>query len=121
MVLALAHVTAVLHGIHCSMWTIFIIKSIVICLYNSLLSDYAFIILCVYCNAILIKQFYTGILEVLHCILIESPESLNIIQKAHIRSIISLLYKHGRNHKVSICCFYKHTHAQIMYGVEYGI
>ncbi|KTF91196.1 hypothetical protein cypCar_00000226 [Cyprinus carpio] len=42
----------------------------------------------------------SGILEVLHCILIESPESLNIIQKAHIRSIISLLYKHGRNHKV---------------------
>uniref|UniRef100_A0A8C2FB98 Ryanodine receptor 3 n=1 Tax=Cyprinus carpio TaxID=7962 RepID=A0A8C2FB98_CYPCA len=42
----------------------------------------------------------SGILEVLHCILIESPESLNIIQKAHIRSIISLLYKHGRNHKI---------------------
>ncbi|KTF88694.1 hypothetical protein cypCar_00013265 [Cyprinus carpio] len=41
-----------------------------------------------------------GILEVLHCILIESPESLNIIQKAHIKSIISLLYKHGRNHKI---------------------
>lgn len=43
-----------------------------------------------------------GILEVLHCILIESPEALNIIQRAHIKSIISLLYKHGRNHKVSI-------------------
>uniref|UniRef100_A0A671MJD1 Ryanodine receptor 3-like n=1 Tax=Sinocyclocheilus anshuiensis TaxID=1608454 RepID=A0A671MJD1_9TELE len=42
----------------------------------------------------------SGILEVLHCILIESPESLNIIQKAHIKSIISLLYKHGRNHKI---------------------
>ena len=48
-----------------------------------------------------------GILEVLHCILIESPEALNIIQRGHIKSIISLLYKHGRNHKVSSkerCC-----------------
>ncbi|XP_076849219.1 ryanodine receptor 3 isoform X1 [Brachyhypopomus gauderio] len=42
----------------------------------------------------------SGILEALHCILTESPEALNIIQKAHIRSIISLLYKHGRNHKI---------------------
>lgn len=45
------------------------------------------------CNSI-------GILEVLHCILVESPEALNIIQKGHIKSIVSLLYKHGRNHKV---------------------
>ncbi|XP_039597204.1 ryanodine receptor 3 isoform X6 [Polypterus senegalus] len=42
----------------------------------------------------------SGILEVLYCILIESPEALNIIQKGHIKSIISLLDKHGRNHKV---------------------
>lgn len=42
----------------------------------------------------------SGILEVLHCILLESPEALNIIQRSHIKSIISLLYKHGRNHKV---------------------
>ncbi|TRY55942.1 hypothetical protein DNTS_011330 [Danionella cerebrum] len=42
----------------------------------------------------------SGILEVLYCILNESPESLNIIQKAHIKSIISLLYKHGRNYKI---------------------
>lgn len=42
----------------------------------------------------------SGILEVLHCILVESPEALNIIQRAHIKSIISLLYKHGRNYKV---------------------
>ncbi|XP_030634419.1 ryanodine receptor 3 [Chanos chanos] len=42
----------------------------------------------------------SGILEVLHCILIESPEALNIIQRTHIKSIISLLYKHGRNHKI---------------------
>lgn len=43
----------------------------------------------------------TGILEVLYCVLIESPEVLNIIQENHIKSIISLLDKHGRNHKVS--------------------
>lgn len=44
----------------------------------------------------------SGILEVLHCILIESPEALNIIQRGHIKTIISLLYKHGRNHKVRL-------------------
>uniref|UniRef100_A0A3B5AWF2 Ryanodine receptor 2b (cardiac) n=1 Tax=Stegastes partitus TaxID=144197 RepID=A0A3B5AWF2_9TELE len=42
----------------------------------------------------------SGILEVLHCVLVESPEALNIIKEGHIRSIISLLDKHGRNHKV---------------------
>uniref|UniRef100_A0AAR2LQ41 Ryanodine receptor 1 n=1 Tax=Pygocentrus nattereri TaxID=42514 RepID=A0AAR2LQ41_PYGNA len=42
----------------------------------------------------------TSILEVLYCVLIESPEVLNIIQENHIKSIISLLDKHGRNHKV---------------------
>lgn len=36
--------------------------------------------------------------------LIESPEVLNIIQENHIKSIISLLDKHGRNHKVCIRC-----------------
>lgn len=46
-----------------------------------------------------------GILEVLHCILVESPEALNIIQRGHIKSIISLLYKHGRNHKVRPCLY----------------
>ena len=45
-----------------------------------------------------------GILEVLYCVLIESPEVLNIIQENHIKSIISLLDKHGRNHKVRINC-----------------
>lgn len=38
----------------------------------------------------------------LYCVLIESPEVLNIIQENHIKSIISLLDKHGRNHKVGI-------------------
>uniref|UniRef100_A0A8C4VEF0 Ryanodine receptor 3 n=1 Tax=Falco tinnunculus TaxID=100819 RepID=A0A8C4VEF0_FALTI len=42
----------------------------------------------------------SGILEVLHCILIESPEALNLIAEEHIKSIISLLDKHGRNYKV---------------------
>ncbi|KAB5555790.1 hypothetical protein PHYPO_G00038150 [Pangasianodon hypophthalmus] len=42
----------------------------------------------------------SGILEVLHCVLVESPEALNIIKEGHIKSIISLLDKHGRNHKV---------------------
>lgn len=41
-----------------------------------------------------------GILEVLHCVLVESPEALNIIKEGHIKSIISLLDKHGRNDKV---------------------
>lgn len=45
---------------------------------------------------------YAGILEVLYCVLIESPEVLNIIQENHIKSIISLLDKHGRNHKVGL-------------------
>lgn len=39
----------------------------------------------------------------LYCVLIESPEVLNIIQENHIKSIISLLDKHGRNHKVCVC------------------
>uniref|UniRef100_A0A8C3RI39 Ryanodine receptor 3 n=1 Tax=Cyanoderma ruficeps TaxID=181631 RepID=A0A8C3RI39_9PASS len=42
----------------------------------------------------------SGILEVLHCILTESPEALNLISEEHIKSIISLLDKHGRNYKV---------------------
>ncbi|XP_060734913.1 ryanodine receptor 2 isoform X4 [Tachysurus vachellii] len=42
----------------------------------------------------------SGILEVLHCVLMESPEALNFIKKEHIRSIITLLDKHGRNHKI---------------------
>ncbi|XP_075890924.1 ryanodine receptor 2 isoform X2 [Nelusetta ayraudi] len=42
----------------------------------------------------------SGILEVLHCVLVESPEALNIIKEGHIKSIITLLDKHGRNHKV---------------------
>ncbi|XP_059214929.1 ryanodine receptor 2 [Centropristis striata] len=41
-----------------------------------------------------------GVLEVLHCVLLESPEALNVIKEGHIHSIISFLDKHGCNHKV---------------------
>ncbi|XP_071061794.1 ryanodine receptor 2 isoform X1 [Pseudochaenichthys georgianus] len=41
-----------------------------------------------------------GVLEVLHCVLVESPEALNAIKEGHIQSIISFLDKHGCNHKV---------------------
>ncbi|KAL7383245.1 hypothetical protein ABVT39_007231, partial [Epinephelus coioides] len=41
-----------------------------------------------------------GVLEVLHCVLVESPEAINVIKEGHIRSIISFLDKHGCNHKV---------------------
>lgn len=44
----------------------------------------------------------------IHCVLVESPEALNIIKEEHITSIISLLDKHGRNHKVCLlkCMIY---------------
>ncbi|KAL3202671.1 hypothetical protein MRX96_012067 [Rhipicephalus microplus] len=42
----------------------------------------------------------TGMLDVLHCVLIDSPEALNILKEDHIKVIISLLEKHGRDPKV---------------------
>lgn len=42
----------------------------------------------------------SGVLEVLHCVLVESPEALNVVREGHIRSIISFLDTHGCNHKV---------------------
>lgn len=60
-------------------------------------------VLNVYCTDVVILTIhilFLGILEVLHCVLVESPEALNIIKEGHIKSIISLLDKHGRNHKV---------------------
>lgn len=42
----------------------------------------------------------TGVLEVLQCVLLESPEALNVIKENHIHSVISFLDKHGLNHKV---------------------
>uniref|UniRef100_H3C4X6 Ryanodine receptor 2b (cardiac) n=1 Tax=Tetraodon nigroviridis TaxID=99883 RepID=H3C4X6_TETNG len=42
----------------------------------------------------------TGVLEVLQCVLLESPEALNVVKENHIHSVISFLDKHGLNHKV---------------------
>lgn len=42
----------------------------------------------------------TGVMDVLHCVLVESPEALNVIKEGHIHSIISFFHKHGHNHKV---------------------
>ena len=36
----------------------------------------------------------------LHCVLIDSPEALNVIKEQHIRTVISLIDKHGRDPKV---------------------
>ncbi|XP_053408017.1 ryanodine receptor-like isoform X6 [Mercenaria mercenaria] len=41
-----------------------------------------------------------GVLDVLHCVLIDSPEALNMIKEKHIITIISLIDKHGRDPKV---------------------
>ncbi|ESO90186.1 hypothetical protein LOTGIDRAFT_123762 [Lottia gigantea] len=46
------------------------------------------------------QQSSTGVLDVLHCVLIDSPEALNMIKEKHIITIISLIDKHGRDHKV---------------------
>lgn len=42
----------------------------------------------------------SGMLDVLHCVLIDSPEALNMMRDEHIKVIISLLEKHGRDPKV---------------------
>ncbi|KAK4873043.1 hypothetical protein RN001_015072 [Aquatica leii] len=42
----------------------------------------------------------TGMLDVLHCVLIDSPEALNMLKDEHIKVIISLLEKYGRDPKV---------------------
>lgn len=46
-------------------------------------------------------QSAEGILDVLYCVLTESPEALNMINEGHIKSVISLLEKVGRDPKVS--------------------
>ncbi|XP_064623398.1 ryanodine receptor-like isoform X6 [Lineus longissimus] len=46
------------------------------------------------------QQSSKGVLDVLHCVLIDSPEALNMIKENHIRTIISLIDKHGRDPKV---------------------
>ncbi|KAK6101668.1 RIH domain family protein [Brugia pahangi] len=45
-------------------------------------------------------QSAEGILDVLYCVLTESPEALNMINESHIKSVISLLEKVGRDPKV---------------------
>lgn len=45
-------------------------------------------------------QSAEGILDVLYCVLTESPEALNMINEGHIKSVISLLEKVGRDSKV---------------------
>ncbi|GMS80971.1 hypothetical protein PENTCL1PPCAC_3146, partial [Pristionchus entomophagus] len=45
-------------------------------------------------------QSAEGILDVLYCVLTESPEALNMINEGHIRSVIALLEKVGRDPKV---------------------
>lgn len=42
----------------------------------------------------------TGMLDVLHCVLVDSPEALNMLKESHIKVLISLLEKHGRDPKV---------------------
>lgn len=46
------------------------------------------------------QQASRGVLEVLHCVLIDSPEALNMIKERHIQGIISLLDRNGRDPKV---------------------
>ena len=43
-----------------------------------------------------------GMMDVLYCILNDSPEALNMMQEEHIRVIISLLEKFGRDPKVGL-------------------
>ena len=52
-----------------------------------------------------------GVLDVLHCVLIDSPEALNVIKEHHIRTIISLIDKHGRDPKVTVLF----THVSIIW------
>lgn len=47
-----------------------------------------------------LNKRFPGILDVLYCVLTESPEALNMINESHIKSVISLLEKVGRDPKV---------------------
>ena len=46
------------------------------------------------------KKIFKGILEVLGAVLDDCSEALNMMKPDHIRLIITLLEKHGRNSKV---------------------
>ncbi len=51
-------------------------------------------------NRLTSEQASAGVLEVLHCVLIDSPEALNMIKERHIQGIISLLDRNGKDPKV---------------------
>lgn len=46
------------------------------------------------------QQSSRGVLEVLHCVLTDSPEALAMISETHIHKIIALIDRHGRDPKV---------------------
>ncbi|OQV16827.1 Ryanodine receptor [Hypsibius exemplaris] len=48
----------------------------------------------------LTQQGSEGVLDVLHSVLTDSPEALNMIREDHIRGIISLLDRSGRDYKI---------------------
>lgn len=59
-------------------------------------------------NRLTSQQATIGVLEVLHCVLIDSPETLNMIKERHIQGIISLLDRYGRDPKVQNCNLISH-------------
>ncbi|VEL24211.1 unnamed protein product [Protopolystoma xenopodis] len=46
------------------------------------------------------QTFAEGVLDALHCVLTDSDEALNLIQDRHIRTLIGLLEKQGRDPRV---------------------
>lgn len=56
-------------------------------------------------NRLTSQQASKGVLEVLQCVLVDSPEALNMIKERHIQGIISLLDRNGKDPKVlSVLC-----------------
>ena len=56
-------------------------------------------------NRLTSQQASKGVLEVLQCVLVDSPEALNMIKEKHIQGIISLLDRNGKDPKVlSVLC-----------------
>jgi len=56
-------------------------------------------------NRLTSEQASKGVLEVLQCVLVDSPEALNMIKERHIQGIISLLDRNGKDPKVlSVLC-----------------
>ena len=46
------------------------------------------------------QEASAGVMSVLHCVLIDSPEALGMIKEKHIQTIIRMIDKHGRDPKV---------------------